>query len=170
MREYSSKITEQPDGKVSVVTWGEEPKTASQVLAALADGPKTYEYPSVEKLREALVRQKFHAELAKKGGFYVSIGGLSLAFVSKLAANYLPLNEVQQVATDLIFKGGLILSISTKVTTGILMKDSVDVYKQKVDSRVKEFNGNFRKLHPELDPVFFSPREYLSTLRLPFRR
>jgi len=170
MREYFSKITEQPDGKVSVVTWGDDPKTGREVLAALADGPKRYQYPSVEKLRDTLFRQKFYTEVAKKGGFYVSIGGLSLAFVSSLAANFLPLNEQQQTATDLIFNGGLILSISTRVITGILMKDSIDVYKRKVDSRVKEFNGNFRKLHPGLKPVYFSPREYFSTMRLPFRR
>jgi|GEM_PF-2832891 hypothetical protein len=153
MVNYDSEINLLPNGEVLVTTKGNSFGSLNNIHLEDFQEETSYRYLSVDELRASLVREKFQIDILKRGGGWVPSLGIGLFATSVVDNN--PFTRMIEISVGY-----------SLVYYGALLKKHGEENKPQTDSRVKAFNETF----PELKPVKFSPREYFSTMRLPFRR
>lgn len=148
MIRYESEINLLSGGEIQVITKGRGWQNQTDYLEEMS-----HTYPSTTDLRKGLIREKFLMEITRWTGYALDYGGLASLISTPLFINrMLGIDPYQQIT----------VSFFAHIYGERLSKD-VGKEKPKVDSRIKAFNKTF----PDLKPVNFSPREYLSTISLP---
>lgn len=160
---YESEINQLPDGKFEVITIGKEHESIFNSALKEHGEEFYYKYPSLNSLRRSLVREKFHTEIYKYGGFAATCLGYFLMGAAVLN------NE------HLMIKLGLFFAGIFPATYGPPLQQLGQRDGPTVKSRIEAFNNKFSDLAPLTKPVHFSAREYLSTIgisipniRIPF--
>lgn len=159
---YEVKIDQLSEGRI-ILTTKYRAWESNKGYARSHMEENSYTFPSVAELRKSLIREKFHSEVARMDGTAIASTGVYL---------FLHIGVSNNIFTNLN-KGIPISGLTTLVlaSTGFLMwggmilREKGDSAKYKTDQKINEFNKTF----PELKPVTFSPRDYLSTFKLPFK-
>lgn len=144
-----TEINQSPSGEVTVVTTNKPYPYKGKMTSS------TYVYPSAEACRKDLVREKFCTDTIEQSrglsSAIVIISSLTLA-----ADKFLPGHPIPE--------DPFAVTILCSVALGLVLLYTKRTHEE-TDSRVLSFNVTFP---PNLKPVTFSPREYFSTLKIPF--
>lgn len=108
-------------------------------------------YPSVEELRKSLVKRKFHSQILSQSGRLAEYTGAALWLTAGCVTSTSFTSVSQLLLGSSLYLGGILIQKQRG-------KES------EVNSQIRAFNKTFR----DLKPVCFSPRDYLSTIRIPF--
>lgn len=120
------------------------------------------EFPSLERFRKYLVREKFDVDTDNIANRIAQIGGWALIATTGAAYAFnIELPTATSMSQDFIRLGSL-LGGNVIVGWSLTTRKLIEREKPKIDATVEEFNRVFPHLK-----VTFSPRDYLATLGFP---